>query len=67
MYAQVKGVQINENNFFSLNTNLIKQNTPTIERTSSLKAKNGCQAIRNDERNPKTQDKSRQAKPEDLK
>lgn len=53
--------------FFSSNTNLIKQNTSTIERTSSLKAKNGCQDVRNDEGNPDTQDKSRQAKLEDLK
>lgn len=57
-YAQAKGNQIDEN--FFLNTNLIKQ-TSEKERTSFLKARKGCQGVRNNEVNPDTQDKSCQA------
>jgi len=47
--------------FRLVNTNLIKQFIYAIERISPLKARNGCQGVRNDERNPDTQDKSCQA------
>lgn len=52
MYAQAKW--INENSFFSLNANLIKQHTSAIKITFPLKARKSYHSIRNEDKSCQT-------------